>query len=69
MPIFLILFHFPVHQMSKYRSVQFYKDTMDHYASRVCYILLIFAQWNVVSDLMQYFMFNLKTKFLWKVLS
>ena len=67
--VFLILFNFLVHQMSKYWSVQFHTDTMNHYASRACYILLIFGLWNVVSDSMQCFTFNLKTKFLWKVLS
>ena len=68
MPVFLILFNFLVHQMSKYWSVQFHTDTMNHYASRACYILLIFGRWNVVSDSMQYFTFNLETKFLWDVL-
>ena len=69
MPVFLILFNFLVHQISKYWSVQFHTDKMNHFASRACYILLIFGRWNVVSDAMQYFTFNLKTKFLWKVLS
>ena len=54
---------------TKCLNIQFHTDTMNHYSSRVCYILLIFGWWNAISGLMQYFTFNLETKFLWKVLA
>ena len=59
-PVCLILFHFMVYEMSEYWRVQFHTDTMNHFTSPACYILLIFGQRNVVSDSMQYFTFNVK---------
>ena len=69
MPEFLILFNFLVQELPKHWSVQFHTDKVNHFASQAFYFLLIFGRWNVVSDSMQYFTFNLKTKYLWKVLS